>query len=137
MPETAGMPVQGQLELEIHPNPVVAKPAGPRTWAFPFEVLLRESGGVDIEIEAIHVSVTMGGVPVMRQVWDPEEVRRRGYPTTIPAGGVLHVAFAPRRELANPAILELARAAIAVDVVDRHGRRSTAVHEVTVRLDDR
>jgi hypothetical protein len=133
-PETVAVPARGQIEMEIQPNPVRAKRTGEQTWSFPFEVVLREVGGVDIEIEEIRARVTVAGIVVLTQVVDPEEGERRGYDMTIEAGGVLHAAFSPTRQVPDPRLLEMASAELTAIAVDRYGRRSESSRTVRVRL---
>ncbi len=135
-PETSAVAARGQIELEVQPNPIRAKRAGDQAWSFPFEVVLREVGGVDIEIEEIRARVTVAGVVVLTQVVDPEEGERRGYDMTIEAGGVLHAGFAPTRSVPDPRLLEMARAELTVIALDRYGRRSEASRIVRVELEE-
>ncbi len=134
-PESVSVPVRGQIDLDIQPNPVRAKRVDGETWTFPFEVVLREVGGVDIEIEEIRARVTVGGIAVLTQVVDPEEGERRGYDMTIEAGGVLHAGFSPTRAVPDARLLEMARAELTVVAVDRYGRRSEASRTVRVQLE--
>lgn len=134
-PETVAVPARGQIEMEIQPNPVRAKRVGEQTWSFPFDVVLREVGGVDIEIEEIRARVSVAGIVVLTQVVDPEEGERRGYDMSIDAGGVLHAAFSPTRQVPDPRLLEMARAELTVLAVDRYGRRSEASRTVRVELE--
>lgn len=128
-------PVQGRLEADILPNPVVAVSAGDRSWRFPFEVVLRESGGVDIEIEAIRIRVSVAGVPLTSQLWDAQEIRRRGYRTSVPAGGLLQYAFAPVRTISNPLLIEAARGEVEIEIVDLRGNRSSTIVPITVTVE--
>lgn len=134
-PEPATNPIRGRLEAEVLPNPVVAVATGEGSWQFPFEVVLRESGGVEIEIEAIRIRVTVAGIPVSRQLWDSEEIRRRGYGTVLPPGGMLQYAFTPVRAVANAPLLEVARGEVEIEVVDRLGNRSSTVVTIGVTLE--
>lgn len=135
-PETVAVPARGQIEMEIQPNPVRAKRVGEQTWSFPFDVVLREVGGVDIEIEEIRARVSVAGIGVLTQVVDPAEAERRGYDMTIEAGGVLHAGFSPRRKVADARILQMASAELTVIAVDRYGRRSEVSRTVRVELED-
>jgi hypothetical protein len=134
-PESVSLPVRGQIELEIQPNPVRARRVAGDTWTFPFEVVLREVGGVEVEIEEIRAAVTIAGIAVLTQVVDPEEAERRGYDMTLDAGGVLHAGFSPTRQVPDPRLLEMARAELTVVAVDRYGRRSQASRTVRVDLE--
>ncbi|HVR44021.1 MAG TPA: hypothetical protein VMS56_11335 [Thermoanaerobaculia bacterium] len=137
LPESPAISVRGRVALEIHPEPIVARRLGADDWQFPFEVVLRETGGVDVEIEAIRVEVRVGGFPLTRQIFDSEEVRRRGYPTIIEGGGVLQLAFAPVRRVADLRLLAFARAEITIEAVDRYGRRSEASRALRVEMEGR
>ena len=136
VPESVSVPARGQIELEIQPNPVLARRVEGETWTFPFEVVLREAGGVDIEIEEIRAAVTIAGVAVFTQVVDPEEAERRGYDMTLEAGGVLHARFSPTRRVPDSRLLEMARAELTVVAIDRYGRRSQASRTVRVDLEE-
>lgn len=134
-PESVSVPARGVVELEIQPNPVRARRVADQTWTFPFEVVLREVGGVDIEIEEIRATVTIAGIAVLTQVVDPAEAERRGYDMSIDAGGVLHAGFSPTRRVPDARLLEMARAELTVLAVDRYGRRSQASRTVRVDLE--
>ncbi|HEU5161842.1 MAG TPA: hypothetical protein VFV54_01735 [Thermoanaerobaculia bacterium] len=135
-PESVTVPARGEIDLDIQPNPVRARRLEGETWTFPFEVVLREVGGVDIEIEEIRATVTIAGVSVLTQVVDPEEAERRGYDMTIDAGGVLHAGFSPTRHVPDARLLEMARAELTVVAIDRYGRRSQANRTVRVDLEE-
>jgi hypothetical protein len=134
-PESISVPARGQIDMEIQPNPVRARRVAAQTWTFPFEVVLREVGGVEVVIEEIRAVVTIAGIAVLTQVVDPEEAERRGYDMTLDAGGVLHAGFSPTREVPDGRILEMARAELTVIAVDRYGRRSQASRTVRVELE--
>jgi hypothetical protein len=136
-PETTAVPTRGVVELEIQPNPILARRAGPDAWTFPFDAVLREAGGVDIEIEEIRATVRVAGITVLSQVVDPEEGERRGYDMSIEAGGVLHARFSPTRTVPDRRVLEMARAELTVVAIDQYGRRSQASRTVRVVLEEK
>ncbi|HUF17429.1 MAG TPA: hypothetical protein VMS12_05220 [Thermoanaerobaculia bacterium] len=130
--EFSAVPIRGRVEFEISPNPIRAIRLEENQWSFPFEVTLRESGGVDVEIETLRLTVTIAGLPVARMIWDGAEIEKRGYSTAIPAGEARQYAFTPVRTVPDERLLTLARADINVAAVDRDGRRSEATRTISV-----
>jgi len=126
-------PRQARLVVDILPNPIVAKPISENVYEFPFEVSLREIGGVEIEIEMLRLDVTMlGGLRVFTSEYGAEEIEKRGYSKVIPAGGNLQYRFVPRRRVTNELLFSAVAAEITVEAIDRVGNRTAAMTKVTV-----
>lgn len=126
-------PRRGKIAVDIIPNPIVAKPVSGDVYEFPFEVSLREVGGVEIEIETLEIDVTMlGGLRVLSSSYGPEEIEKRGYSKVIPAGGNLQYRFVPRRRVTNELLFTAVTAEITVAAIDRIGNRTEAMTKVTV-----
>jgi len=125
---------RGQLSFDIYPNPIIARRVEGNVYEFPFEVSVREVGGVDVEIVGLQVDVFfLSGVRIFSQPYGPEELSRRQLPTRIPAGSNIQYSFSPRREVPSETLIRGVSAEIILEGIDAQGRSTEARTRVTVR----
>jgi hypothetical protein len=123
----------GALNVAIAPNPVVASRVSGSTYDFPFEVVLRETGGHPVDIISVTAKVTsLGGIQVAQESYDAAKITSLGYSTRVPANGELHYRFNPRRDVTNDLLFQGVSADIRVDGTDDTGAPTTAGTRVSV-----
>jgi hypothetical protein len=136
-PQTAPVtapPGQAALQLVVEPNPIMARRVSGNTYDFPFVIELREVNGVAVTIESVSMDViALGNVRVHREHYDREQIRQRGYPDAIPAGGVIRYEMSPRRDVPDDRLFSSVHAEIRVEAIDANGTRIAARQNVTVR----
>ena len=70
MPKESAVPLRGRLDLEVQPNPIIAVPVGDNWYELRFDIVMRETGGVDVRIENFTVeALALRGVPVHSQTY--------------------------------------------------------------------
>lgn len=125
---------RGQLSFDIYPNPILARRVEGNIYEFPFDVSVREVGGVDVEIVGLQVDVFfLSGVRIFSQPYGPDELSRRQLPTKVLAGSNLQYSFSPRREIGSEILIRGISAEIIVEGIDAQGRATEARTRVTVR----
>jgi hypothetical protein len=123
----------GAISIAINPNPIVAKAVRGTVYEFPFEVIVRETGGRQVEIERVSAEVfALGGFKVAEESYDQAKIRALGHPTTIPANGEVRLRFAQRHEVPDERLFRGVRADLRVEAVDAGGVRITSTTSVTV-----
>jgi len=101
--KSTSTPGRGAIKLTITPNPVVAMSVGGFTYEFPFDAVIKETGGHPVTIERVTANVfAAGGIPVATESFDAAKIQSLGFATTVPAKGEIHYHFAPREALARP-----------------------------------
>jgi hypothetical protein len=129
---TATVPGQGAISVQIVPNPIAARRVSGETYDFPFELILRETGGRSVNITQVTATAVMpGGLAFELESWDAERIRSMGYGTSIPANGELRYRFSPRRE-APEAVFGGVSARLEVEAVDDNRAATSASTTVTV-----
>lgn len=114
---------RGSLAISVVPNPIVARPAPDDNWSFPFEVIIRETGGADLRVQRVSIHVTaFGAVPVYSDTQEAEEIRSRGYPTEIAANGELRYRFSPTREVPDDRLFGGVSAELVVEAINDRGQ---------------
>src|SRR5512142_2378246 len=79
--------LKGQLVLEVDPNPIVATRVSDKTWEFPFDIVMREAGGVDLQIESFTIDVyVLGAIHVFSAPSEGSAITQKVYPDRIEAG---------------------------------------------------
>src|SRR5688572_14729706 len=130
---TIARPGQGAITIQIVPNPIVATKVSGNTYDFPFEVVVRETGGRPVEITRVSADVfALGGIPVADESYDAERIRALGYATSLPANGELRYRFAPRKEVPDDRLFGGVTARLRADGRDDTGTPVSASTEVTV-----
>lgn len=113
----------GSLSVSVVPNPIVARPAGGEQYSFPFEVVVRETGGSDVSIQRVSINVTaLGGIPVYSDTQEAAEIRERGYPTEIRANQEVRYRFSPTREVPDERLFGGVAAELVVEAINDRGQ---------------
>lgn len=127
-------PGSGAVNITIDPNPIVATSAGGSSYNFPFEVIVRETGGRPITVTRISAQLFgPGGLSLGEESWDAARIQSMGYSTSVPANGELRYRFNPRRDVPNESLFGSVSAQLRVEAVDDQGARTSAQIPVTVR----
>ena len=127
-------PGHGAIAIQIVPNPIVAAHVNGTTYDFPFEVVIRETGGHPVEITRVAADVyALGGIRVANESYDAARIRSLGYATTLPANGELRYRFAPRKSVPDERLFGGVSAVLRVEGRDLTGTSASATTEVTVR----
>ena len=130
---STSVPGHGALDIRIEPNPIRATLVSGTTYDFPFEVVLRETGGHAVNVTNVSAVVTLaGGIPVARESYDANEIRALGYSPTIPANGTVRYRFAPRKEVPDERLFGGVSATLTVEGTDDASSPATASTVVTV-----
>ena len=127
-------PGHGAISIEVVPNPIVATQVSGDTYDFPFEVVVRERGGRDVEIDRVSADVrALGGIPVAEETYDANRIRSLGYGTRVPANGELRYRFAPRKSVPDDRLFGGVSARLTVNGHDDSGEPTSSRVDVTVR----
>jgi hypothetical protein len=124
----------GAITVQVAPNPIVAQPVSGNVYDFPFDVIVRETGGHAVTITSVTADVTaMGGFRVAQDSYDAAKINSLGFSTTLPANGELRYHFAPRRSVPDEGLFTGVSAQLTVDASDDTGIATSAKTAVTVR----
>lgn len=126
-------PGRGAVALQIVPNPIVATQVSGNLYDFPFEVVIRETGGRPVEILRVSADVyALGGIRIADESYDAAKIRSLGYSTSIAANGEARYRFAPRRSVPDDRLFSGVSAVLRVEARDDTGSPTSATTEVTV-----
>jgi hypothetical protein len=129
----AAVPGHGAIELRIEPNPIVAHRVSGETYDFPFEVVVRETGGHAVQIKSVTATVRgPGGFALGSESWDAERIRSMNYATTVNASSELRYRFAPRKSVPDDRLFGSVSAELRVDAVDDTNKPLNASTTVTI-----
>jgi hypothetical protein len=129
----ASLPGHGAIRLEIIPNPIVAKHVAGNTYEFPFDAVVRETGGRGVTVTRVSIDVyAPGGIRVWSDSWDAEKIKSNGFPTSLPGNGELRYHFAPRKSVPDDRIFGNISAQLRVDAYDDTNTPTSATTTVTV-----
>lgn len=127
------MPGHGAIAVVVDPNPIRATRVTGNTFEFPFEVIVRETGGRPVNVTRVTMTVfTAGGFQVANESFDAERIRAMGHPTSIGANGEIRIRLAQRREVPDARLLDGVSAQLTVEAVDDTNSATTASTVVTV-----
>jgi hypothetical protein len=130
---TTAVPGHGAISVQVIPNPIVAKSAGGNMYDFPFEVVVRETGGRGVTINRVTADVfAFGGIQVASETYSAEQIRALGYATNIPGNGELRYRFSPRKSVPNEGLFNGVSAQVRVNAYDETNTPATAAVNVTV-----
>jgi hypothetical protein len=131
---SSAQPGHGAITVQVAPNPIVAQPVSGNVYDFPFDVIVRETGGRPVTIAGVTADVTaMGGFRVAQDSYDAAKINSLGYSTTLPANGELRYHFAPRRSVPDEGLFSGVSAELTVNGTDDTGTATSAKTTVTVR----
>lgn len=133
-PGNTSVPGHGAISIEVIPNPIVATQVSGNTYDFPFEVVIRETGGRPVTVQRITATVLLGGgLELARESWDADRIRSMGYNTTLGANSETRYKFAPRKEVPDDRLFGGVSAELRVEATDDTGAATNATTSVTVR----
>jgi hypothetical protein len=132
--KSTSTPGHGAIKLTITPNPVVATNVGGNTYEFPFDVVIRETGGHPVTIERVTANVfAAGGIPVASESYDAAKIQSLGFATAIQAKGEIHYHFAPRKDVADERLFTSVYGDIRVEGIDDNGARTSTTTTITLK----
>ncbi len=132
-PPTTSVPGHGAISIEVVPNPVVATRVGGNKYDFPFEVVVRETGGKPVDVTSVSATVyAIGGIQLASETYDAAKIHQLGYSTRVPANGELRYRFNQRRDVADSRLFTGVTANVRVEGRDDSGSPATATTRVSV-----
>ncbi|HEV7241889.1 MAG TPA: hypothetical protein VGQ36_21845 [Thermoanaerobaculia bacterium] len=132
-PGVESVPGQGAITVQVIPNPIRATQVSGAMYDFPFEVIVRETGGRPVNVTRVSASVKgFGGMTLANEMYDAERLRALGFSTSVAANGELRYRFAPRREVPDERLFNGVSVQLTVDAVDDGGSPTSASTMVTV-----
>lgn len=132
-PQSVSQAGHGAISIQIVPNPIVAQPAGGDRYRFPFDVVVRETGGRPVTIQRVSADVrALGGIHVASESYDAAKINSLGYATNLPANGELRYHFEPVKSVADERLFGNVTATLTVEVLDDTGTPASAGTTVTV-----
>jgi hypothetical protein len=133
-PGSSSAPGHGAIAVAVEPNPIHATRVSGNTYDFPFEVVVRETGGRRIDIERVSMIVYgPGRIALGNESWDANRIRSLGYPTSLGPRSELRYRFSPRREVPDDRLFSGVSAQLTVDAVDDTSTPTSASTVVTTR----
>ena len=133
-PGVTGAPGHGALAIQVVPNPILATRVSGDTYDFPFDVIVRETGGRPVNVTRVTATVYgPGGVNLHRESWDAARIRALGYDTSLDANGERRYRFAPRKEVPDDRLFGGISAELKVEGTDDTATPTSATTVVTVR----
>ncbi|MEO8381268.1 MAG: hypothetical protein ABI779_16540 [Acidobacteriota bacterium] len=128
------VPGRGAISIQVVPNPIVATKVSGETYDFPFEVVVRETGGRPVTVTNVSVAVNGPlGLNLYEENWDAARIRSMGYNPSLAANSELRMRITPRKEVPDDRLFSSVVAELRVDAVDDGGVSTTATTSVTVR----
>jgi len=132
--QSTAQPGHGAISIQVIPNPIAAQSVGGNTYEFPFEIVVRETGGRAVEVTRVSADVlALGTVRLATESYDAARIRSLGFQTSIPANGELRYRFTPRKEVTDDRLFGGVEAQLTVEATDDTGTPATARTTVTVR----
>jgi hypothetical protein len=120
--------------MTVVPNPIVATSVGGNMYEFPFQVVIRETGGHPVTVTRVSADVyAFGSVRVAQESYDAAKISSLGYPTSLPANGELRYAFRPREEVTDDRLFSGVTAEVRIDAVDDTRTNTSTTTTVGVR----
>jgi hypothetical protein len=132
-PGVSSVPGQGAVAIEVIPNPIVATPASGDMYDFPFEVVVRETGGRAVTVQRVTATVSFSGLTLGQESWDAARIRSMGYDPTIGPNSERRYRFSPRREVSDDRLFGGVQAELKVEATDDTGAATSATTVVSVR----
>ena len=131
--QTSSVPGHGAIALSVVPNPIVAQKVSGTTYDFPFDVIMRETGGHPVAINRVTADIyAVGGVKIGSDSYDAAKIQSLGYATSIAANGELRYHFAPRKSVQDDRLFGSVYGDVRVDATDETGTATSATVRVTV-----
>jgi hypothetical protein len=131
--QTSSVPGHGAISLTVTPNPIVAQKVNGNTYDFPFDVIVRETGGHPVSINRVTADIyAVGGIKIGSESYDAAKINALGYATSVPANGELHYHFIPRKSVQDDRLFSEVYGDVRVDGTDDTGTPTSATVRVTV-----
>src|SRR5207248_3294981 len=131
--KSTSTPGHGAIKLTITPNPVIATNTGGNTYEFPFDTVVRETGGHPVTIERVSANVYAGGgIPVATESYDAAKIQSLGFATSIPPKGEIHYHFNPRKDVTDDRLFSSVYGDVRVEGLDDNGARTSSTTTITV-----
>ncbi|HEV7488585.1 MAG TPA: hypothetical protein VGQ65_23165 [Thermoanaerobaculia bacterium] len=132
--KSTSTPGRGAIKLTITPNPVVATNVGGNTYEFPFDAVVKETGGHPVTIERVTANVfAAGGIPVATESYDAAKIQSLGFAIAVQAKGEIHYHFAPRKDVPDSSLFSSVYGDIRVEGIDDNGSRTTTTTTITLK----
>ena len=129
----ASLPGHGAITISIQPNPIVARKVSGDTYEFPFDVVVRETGGRAVTVNRVSLEVyAFGGVKVGSEAYDAARITQLGYSTNVPGNGELRYHFSPTQRVSDDRVFGSVSGEVRVDGSDETGTPTSATTTVTV-----
>jgi hypothetical protein len=126
-------PGRGAIKLTITPNPVLATSLGGTKYDFPFDAVIKETGGHPVTVDSVTANVYAGGgILVTTETYDAAKIQSLGFATTILAKGELRYHFDPRKDVTDDHLLNSAYGDVRVEATDDNGSRVSSTTTITV-----
>ena len=107
---------------------------GGNTYEFPFDVVVKETGGHPVTIERVTANVfTAGGIQVASESYDAAKIQSLGFATAIQAKGEIHYHFAPRKDVADERLFSSVYGDVRVEGIDDNGTRTSTTTTITLK----
>jgi hypothetical protein len=130
---STAQPGHGALAIEVIPNPIVANNVGGDRYEFPFEVVVRETGGHPVTISRVSADVlALGSLRVAQESYDAARIQSLGFQTVVPANGELRYRFNQRHSVTDERLFGNVEAQLTAEGTDDTGTPTTARTTVTV-----
>ncbi len=131
---TSSVPGHGAISLTVAPNPIVAQKVSGNTYDFPFDVIVRETGGHSLTINRVTADIyaSVGGIKIGSESYDAAKIHSLGYSTSIPANGELRYHFAPRKTVQDERLFGGVYGDVRADATDDTGTATSATVRITV-----
>lgn len=127
------LPGHGAVTVQIVPNPIVATRVSGETYDFPFDLVLRETGGHPLTVQRVALDVyALGGLRVGSESYDAARIAALGYPTSIGAGRELHYHLTPRKDVGDDRLFGSVSGEVRIEATDDTGAPANASTTVTV-----
>jgi hypothetical protein len=128
------VPGHGAVTISVEPNPIVATHVSGDTYDFPFDVVVRETGGRQVTVNRVTATVYgPANLKLADESWDSARIRSMGYDVTVGPNRELRYHFAPRKSVPDDRLFGGIEAELKVEGVDDTGTATTASTKVTVR----
>ncbi len=131
--KSTATPGRGEIKLTITPSAVVAANVSGSTYDFPFDAVVKETGGHPVTIDRVTASVYAGGgIPVATESFDAAKIKSLGFATSIQAKHEIHYHFVPRMEVTDDHLFSRIYGDVRVEGLDDNGARVSSTATITV-----
>jgi hypothetical protein len=122
----------GAIALTVAPNPIVAQQVTGNTFDFPFDIVVRETGGHPLTIGSMSLTVYAFGLAVNHDSYNSAQIAALGFPTQLAANGELRYHLKPRRAVTDERLFTSITASVRIDATDDSGTPASSSTTVSV-----